>query len=94
MFGMRRCRWRLTPIATAAATWIGIAQAHQIIYDHDGYKLAVGIEAGFGGFAVGNVDTGAGCAARGSVLALRASHHEGLIRRLYQAVRRTGNGTL
>ena len=94
MFGMRRCRWRLTPIATAAATWIGMAQAHQIVYDQDGYKLAVGIEAGFGGFAVGNVDTGAGCAARGPVLALRASHHEGLIRRLYQAVRRTGNGTL
>ena len=33
---MRRCCWRLTPIATAAATWIGMAQAHQIIYDQDG----------------------------------------------------------
>ena len=57
---MRRCRWRFTPIATAVATWIGMAQAHQMIYDQDGYKLAVGIEAGLGGFAVGNVDTGAG----------------------------------
>jgi hypothetical protein len=52
MFRMRRCCWRLTPIATAAATWIGMAQAHQIVYDQDGYKLAVGIEAIFGGFAV------------------------------------------
>jgi hypothetical protein len=42
------------------ATGIGIAQAHQILYDQDGYKLAVGVEAGLGGFAVGNVDTGAG----------------------------------
>ena len=57
---MRRCRWRLTLIATAVATWIGMAQAHQMIYDQDGYKLAVGIEGGLGGFAVGNVDTGAG----------------------------------
>src|SRR6516162_10399328 len=60
MFRMRRCRWRLTLIATAVATWIGMAQAHQMIYDQDGYKLAVGIEGGLGGFAVGNVDTGAG----------------------------------
>jgi len=37
-----------------------MAQAHQMIYDQDGYKLAVGIEGGLGGFAVGNVDTGAG----------------------------------
>ena len=58
MFRMRRCRWRLTLIATAVATWIGMAQAHQMIYDQDGYKLAVGIEGGLGGFAVGNVDTG------------------------------------
>src|SRR5205085_5104142 len=38
---------------------IGTAQAHQMLYDQNGYKLAVGIEAGLGGFAVGNVDTGA-----------------------------------
>ena len=60
MFRMRRCRWRLTPITIAVVTWIGMAQAHQMIYDQDGYKLAVGIEAGLGAFAVGNVDTGAG----------------------------------
>jgi hypothetical protein len=39
---------------------IGTAQAHQMLYDQDGYRLAVGIEAGLGGFLVGNVDTGAG----------------------------------
>jgi len=39
---------------------IGAAQAHQMLYDQDGYRLAVGIEAGLGGFAVGNVDTGVG----------------------------------
>src|SRR5262249_494573 len=44
----------------AAATWISTAQAHEMLYDQNGYKLAVGIEAGLGGFAVGNVDTGAG----------------------------------
>src|SRR5467141_3013400 len=39
---------------------IRTAQAHQMLYDQDGYRLAVGIEAGLGGFVVGNVDTGAG----------------------------------
>src|SRR5205814_3193784 len=39
---------------------IGMAQAHQMLYDQDGYRLAVGIEAGLGGFLVGSVDTGAG----------------------------------
>src|SRR5215469_9162850 len=42
------------------AIGIGTAQGHQMLYDQDGYRLAVGIEAGFGDFAVGNVDTGAG----------------------------------
>src|SRR5215469_16271766 len=42
------------------AMGIGAAQAHQMLYDQDGYRLAVGIEAGLGGFAVGNADTGAG----------------------------------
>src|SRR5215813_3009749 len=42
------------------AMGIGTAQAHQMLYDQDGYRLAVGIEAGLGGFLVGNVDTGAG----------------------------------
>ena len=47
---------------------IGTAQAHQMLYDQDGYRLAVGIEAGLGGFLVGNVDTGLdlGAIARGA----------------------------
>jgi hypothetical protein len=44
----------------AAAMGVGAAQGHQMLYDQDGYKLAVGIEAGLGGFLVGSVDTGAG----------------------------------
>ena len=40
------------------AMGIGTGQAHQMLYDQDGYRLAVGIEAGLGGFLVGNVDTG------------------------------------
>src|SRR5215469_6693793 len=44
----------------AMAMGIGTGQAHQMLYDQDGYRLAVGIEAGLGGFLVGNVDTGAG----------------------------------
>jgi len=43
-----------------AALGIGTPQGHQMLYDRDGYRLAVGIEAGLGGFLVGNVDTGAG----------------------------------
>jgi len=31
-----------------------------MLYDQDGYRLAVGVEAGLGGFLVGNVDTNAG----------------------------------
>ena len=42
------------------ALGISTAGAHEMLYDHDGYRLAVGIEAGIGGFVVGNVDTGAG----------------------------------
>ena len=42
------------------AMGIGTGQAHQMLYDQDGYRLAVGIEAGLGGFLVSNVDTGAG----------------------------------
>jgi Alginate export len=60
MFRMLRCRWRLMLIATAVATWIDTSQAHQMLYDQDGYTLAVGVEAGAGAFAVGNVDTGVG----------------------------------
>jgi hypothetical protein len=33
------------------ATGIGIAQPHQMLYDQDGHKLAVGVEAGLRGFA-------------------------------------------
>ena len=53
------CRACITLFAVAAV-WIGPAQAHQMLYDQDCYRLAVGLEAGLGGFAVGNVDTGVG----------------------------------
>src|SRR5215470_3678138 len=53
------CRVCITLFAVAAVC-IGTARAHQMLYDQDGYRLAVGIEAGLGGFLVGNVDTGAG----------------------------------
>jgi alginate export protein len=49
-----------TALIAVVAIGIGTAQAHQMIYDQDGYRLAIGIEAGLGGFLVGNVDTGAG----------------------------------
>ena len=39
---------------------LGTAHAHQMLYDQDGVKLAVGLEAGLGAFLVGNADTGAG----------------------------------
>src|SRR5262244_3917146 len=54
-----RCTTRATLLA-GMAIGIGTAQAHEMVYDQDGYRLAVGIEAGLGGFLVGNVDTGAG----------------------------------
>src|SRR5260370_277073 len=60
MFQIPRDWWQITLFAAATATWIGTAQAHEMIYVQDGYRLAVGIEAGLGGFLVGNVDTGAG----------------------------------
>jgi hypothetical protein len=44
----------------ALAIRIATAQAHEMLCDQDGYQLAVGIEAGLGGFAVGDIDTGAG----------------------------------
>jgi hypothetical protein len=53
------CRACIT-LCAVAAVCVSTARAHQMLYDQDGYKLAVGIEAGFGGFAVGNVDTNAG----------------------------------
>ena len=60
MFRIPRDWWQLQLFVAAMATWIGTAEAHQMLYDQDGYRLAVGIEAGLGGFLVGNVDTGAG----------------------------------
>ena len=60
MFAKRPARCRLTLFVTAVAIGIGTARAHQMLYDQDGYRLAVGIDAGLGAFAVGNVDTGAG----------------------------------
>ncbi len=59
MSRMIRCNRYITGFAVAAMS-VGTAQGHQMLYDQDGYKLAVGIEAGLGGFLVGNVDTGAG----------------------------------
>jgi hypothetical protein len=58
MFAKRPARCRLTLFVTAVAIGIGTARAHQMLYDQDGYRLAVGIDAGLGAFAVGNVDTG------------------------------------
>jgi len=53
--------WRqLLLCVVVVANWTGTAQAHGTLYDQDGYKLAVGIEAGLGGFLVRDVDTGAG----------------------------------
>src|SRR6516162_10229642 len=49
MFAKRPARCRLTLFVTAVAIGIGTARAHQMLYDQDGYRLAVG-----------NVDTGAG----------------------------------
>jgi hypothetical protein len=60
MFRIPRDWWQLQLFVAAMATWIATAEAHQMFYDQDGYKLAVGIEAGLGGFAVGNADTGSG----------------------------------
>jgi len=60
MFRILR-RWAQPMLCVAAvATGIDRSQAHEMLHDQDGYRLAVGIEAGLGGFAVGNVDTGAG----------------------------------
>src|SRR5438067_37283 len=57
MSRMLRCKAWMT-LFGAAAMGVGSAQGHQMLYDQDGYKLAVGIEAGLGGFLVGSVDTG------------------------------------
>ena len=43
-----------------AAMGLGTAHAHQMLYDQDGIRLAVELEAGLGAFLVGNADTGAG----------------------------------
>jgi Alginate export len=59
MLGRLRCK-ALISLSAMPFMGSGAAQAHQMLYDQDGYRLAVGIEAGLGGFAVGNVDTGAG----------------------------------
>src|SRR5262245_19763040 len=59
MSRMSHCRtWMALVVAVPMA--VGTAQGHQMLYDQDGYRLAVGIEAGLGGFVVANVDTGAG----------------------------------
>src|SRR5215469_8536104 len=53
------CRACITLFAVAAVC-MGTARAHQMLYDQDDYRLVVGVEAGLGGFLVGNVDTNAG----------------------------------
>ena len=42
MSRMLHCKARMT-LVTAMAMGIGTAQAHQMLYDQDGYKLAVGM---------------------------------------------------
>src|SRR5215813_3484474 len=59
MLRMLQCKACVT-LFVLVAMGAGAAQGHQMLYDQDGYRLAVGIEAGLGGFLVGNVDTGAG----------------------------------
>jgi hypothetical protein len=59
MFWTLRCTTGMALFAAVAIN-TGTPQAHEMLYDQNGYRLAVGIEAGLGGFLVGNVDTGAG----------------------------------
>ena len=59
MLRMLHCKACVT-LFVLVAMGAGAAQGHQMLYDQDGYRLAVGIEAGLGGFLVGNVDTAAG----------------------------------
>src|SRR6266478_8280705 len=59
MSRMLRCKAWMT-LFGAVAMGVGSAQGHEMLYDQDGYRLAVGIEAGLGGFLIGNVDTGVG----------------------------------
>src|SRR5262245_22472716 len=59
MLRVLHCTAGITLCGVVAVS-IGAAQGHHMLYDQDGYRLAVGIEAGLGGFVVGNVDTGAG----------------------------------
>jgi hypothetical protein len=50
MFEIFRRRYQLVLFLVAAANGTGAAQAHQMLYNQNGYRLAVGIEAGLGGF--------------------------------------------
>jgi len=49
-------RLSLSALVLFAFAVAGTAQGHEMLYDQNGYRLAVGLEAGLGGFAVGNID--------------------------------------
>ena len=54
-------RWGPSVLAAVVlAVVAGPADANETLYDQDGYKLAVGIRAGLGGYAASNIDFGAG----------------------------------
>jgi len=54
-------RWGLNLIAALALTAAaGPTAANETVYDEDGYKLVVGMHAGFGVFGANDVDFGAG----------------------------------
>jgi hypothetical protein len=54
-------RWGLSLVAVLAlVAAAGPAGANETVYDQDGYKLIVGMHAGFGVFSAGNIDFGAG----------------------------------
>ena len=59
MLEMLRCKLVMALFAVVGLG-LGAARAHQMLYDQDGVRLAVGLEAGLGAFLVGNADTGAG----------------------------------
>jgi len=57
---MLPCPWGTRLVAVVMLAAAGPAAAHEMLYDEDGYKLAVGLQAGLGGYAANNIDLGAG----------------------------------
>ena len=57
---VRMMRWNrrlsLSALVLFAFAVAGTAQGHEMLYDQNGYRLALAFEAGLDGFAVGNVD--------------------------------------